>query len=110
MNDSIQGIQHGGTTMARVNRNKIERSGSTWYRLGGGHITWSPERADECHGSGYITARVGTREFWCEDREGYMYSFSGLVDGYSSAPAYMRTLARRVKRDIERDAKAEGGA
>lgn len=90
----------------RINRSKIERSGNTWHRVGGGHITWSPEKKGVCHGGAYVTARVGTREFWCEDRGGYMHSFSGLVEGYSSAPAYMVTLARRVKRDIERDAKA----
>jgi len=89
--------------MNTYNPNTIKRDGNTWYRMGGGFITWSPEKANQQHASAYVAARVGTQEFWCEDARDLVYSFSSLVNGWSSAPRYMRTLANRVKRDIARD-------
>jgi len=82
---------------------KIERRGNTWARHGGGFIKWSPELADTYYESDYITARVGSQEFWCEDKNDFVYSFKGLLGPWSSAPKYMQALARRVKRDIEKE-------
>ena len=86
--------------MADFNRNEIVRDGDTWYRMGGGFIRWSPEDSENSYGSAYIAARLGSPEFWCEDARDFVYSFASLVNGTGSAPRYMRTLAKRVRRDL----------
>jgi hypothetical protein len=72
----------------------------TWARVGGGFLHYKPGRENNC--DPYIVARIGTGEWWCEDRKGFVYSFTSLVSGNTDAPKYMTTLARRAKRDLER--------
>ena len=48
----------------------------------------------------YVAARLGDRRFWCEDAKGYVYSFASLIGGSTSAPAYMRRMARQAQKDI----------
>jgi len=49
----------------------------------------------------YVAARLGDRRFWCEDAKGYVYSFASLIGGSASAPAYMRRMAREVRRQVD---------
>ena len=56
--------------------------------------------------NGFIK-RDANGKFWCEDDQGFVYSFSGLsrkVDRsagfHGIGPAYMRTIARRATKDL----------
>jgi len=65
----------------------------------GGYIRVSPDA--QPLDSPYLFARVGNPKFYCEDEAGYVYSFTGLVNGTSNAPKYMKALARAVERDLK---------
>lgn len=43
------------------------------------------------------------RMWWCEDDDGHLYSFTGLVNGSTDAPAYMRRMAKQAKKDLGLD-------
>ena len=78
----------------------ISRRGRTWVHARGGHITHYPENAGKRYDDAYVAARIGSPEFWCEGHNGKMYRYGSLLSGTQAAPAYMKTLARRVARDI----------
>ena len=73
-----------------------------------------PNRSQEWINSknnGFIS-RDASGKFWCEDDQGFVYSFGGLlrkVDRragfHGIGPAYMRAIAPRAARDLR-----EGGA
>jgi hypothetical protein len=64
-------------------------------------ITFEPAGSRDCGVAGlYVAARMGDRRFWCQDAEGNVYSFHGLLDKDTSAPTYMRRMARQAQKDI----------
>ena len=81
----------------------ISRRGKTWVHTRAGYITHYPENAGKRYDDAYVAARIGSPEFWCEGHDDKMYRFESLLSGASSAPAYMKTLARRVARDIKEE-------
>jgi hypothetical protein len=90
--------------MSIKHRDDRERDGTqTWTRVRGGFIKYEPGRENNL--DPYFVARIGTGEWWCEDRKGFVYSFTSLVSGNSDAPKYMTTLARRAKRDLDNQQK-----
>ena len=85
----------------------VSRRGNVWVHARGGHIARYPDDAGKQYDDAYVAARIGSREFWCEGHDGKMYRFESLLSGASSAPAYMKALARRVDRDIKEDVSDE---
>ena len=75
----------------------------TWhYDSCNAFIAYRPHRAGSI-ADGYTMARVGDGTFWCEDNKDFVYGFPGLASGRDpSAPAYMKRLARRVRKDLAR--------
>tara|TARA_R100001594_G_C3949004_1_gene242544 strand:+ start:224 stop:496 length:273 start_codon:yes stop_codon:yes gene_type:complete len=75
----------------------IKRRGNTWYNdKNNEYINFNPVTdVPKTAGGLYIFARFG--DYHCVDRDDYVYSFSGLLNG--NGPKYMQTLAKRVQRD-----------
>ena len=54
----------------------------------------------------YGAARLGDRRFWCQDGKDLVYSFRSLVNGSTSAPAYMRRMAKQAQKDLSKEVTA----
>ena len=76
----------------------LKRRGNTWYNdKNNEYICYRPDEEVPKTAAGlYVFARIG-KNYFCVDRDDYVYSFSGLLNG--NGPKYMQTLAKRVQRD-----------
>ena len=75
--------------------------GYTWSNnKNNGFISYSPKDAGTITDS-YILARVGDGTFHCVCNNDFVYSFDGLLSGYSDAPVYMKKMARKARRFLD---------
>ncbi len=89
----------------KIIRRKAQDGSSVWTTTtNNAHIRHSPAKAGSVTDP-YVLARIGDGEFYCEDNNDFVYRYQSLLNGDADAPAYMKRLARRVRKDLAADAK-----